>query len=184
MAGGPGGRGLTHYEVLGVGPRASAAELHRAYLALARRHHPDFHGGADAPAREDAERRMQAVTAAWAVLGHPDRRAAYDRSLGGGGDGGGRPEPEVAPFRPFDRSADPDPLDQPNVPYRAAPGPPRSLTLLPVGLFAASVAVFCIGLVLSLTALLGLAVVLFVAASIGFFVLPLLALSRARDDEG
>lgn len=173
MARGPRGRGLTHYEVLGVGPDASAAELRRAYVALARRHHPDAPGG--------DERRMQAVTAAWSVLGNAGRRAAYDLTLAGGD-----PESEAAPFRPFDRSVDPDPLDQPDVPYRPAPATTtnRSLPLVPVGLFAASVVVFCVGLVLGVTAILAIAVVLFVVASLGFFVLPLLALSRARDDEG
>ncbi len=66
MAGRPGGGGLTHYEVLGVGRTASAAEVRRAYVALARRHHPDAPGG--------DERRMQEVTAAWAVLGDARRR--------------------------------------------------------------------------------------------------------------
>jgi hypothetical protein len=172
VAGGPGGRQLTHYEVLGVRPDASAAELRRAYVALARRHHPDAPGG--------DERRMQSVTAAWAVLGDPARRAAYDVSLGGGPAAG----PAARPFRPFDRSVDPDPLDQPDVPYRPAPTVNRSLPLLPVGLFAASVAVFSVGLVLGAAPVLGLGIVLFVAASIGMFVVPLLALSRARDDEG
>ena len=169
MAVGP-GRDLTHYEVLGVGPGASADELRRAYLALARRHHPDVAGG--------SAERMQALTAAWSVLGDPARRAAYDRSLGA-------PTPPGAePFRPFDDSPAPDPLDQLDVPYRPAPTVNRSLPLVPVGLFAATVAVFCVGMVTGIAALLGFAVVLFVVASLGFFVLPLLALSRARDDEG
>lgn len=172
MARGPGGRGLTHYEVLGVGPRASAAELRRAYLALARRHHPDVAGG--------SEDRMQAVTAAWAVLGDPVRRAAYDRALGGYDD----PDPEAEPFRPFDTAPMPDPLDQPDVPYRRAATVHRSLPLVPVGLFAGSVAVFCVGLVVGAAPLLAVAVLLFVVASLGFLVVPLLALSRARDDEG
>ena len=33
----------THYDVLGVDPTASAAEIRKAYLQLARDHHPDFH---------------------------------------------------------------------------------------------------------------------------------------------
>lgn len=63
----------THYDVLGVAPDSDRDVLRRAYLDLARRHHPD--AGGDAAA-------MLAVNDAWAVLSDPRRRAHYDRSIG------------------------------------------------------------------------------------------------------
>jgi hypothetical protein len=78
----PRGGAATWYEVLDVGPGASAAELRDAWersLALVEGR---TLGGyflldplAVASARADIE-------AAWAVLSDPDRRAAYDRTLG------------------------------------------------------------------------------------------------------
>lgn len=57
------------YEVLQVHRRAEPDVIRAAYRVLARRHHPDFGG--------DPER-MVAINEAWAVLGDPARRAAYD----------------------------------------------------------------------------------------------------------
>jgi hypothetical protein len=71
----------TYYEVLGVPIDAAHDVVRQAYLARARRLHPDrvqALGGGDA---NEASRRMQDVNEAWRVLGDPARRAAYDRSL-------------------------------------------------------------------------------------------------------
>jgi hypothetical protein len=62
------------YERLGIGPRASQADIRSAYRSLARRLHPDHGSGESAAA-------MAAVNEAWRVLGDPDRRASYDASL-------------------------------------------------------------------------------------------------------
>jgi curved DNA-binding protein CbpA len=173
------------YAVLGVGRGAPAEEVRRAYLALARRHHPDAHAEGGAAARAAAERRMQEVNAAWAVLGDPVRRAAFDR---GERDRGGRraagPDPG---FRPFDPGPDPDPADAPDVPYRpVAPpsGGARDARLAPAFLFVLAVATFSAAAVLASGPLAALAVVLLVGSGVGFVVLPLLALSAARRDEG
>jgi DnaJ-like protein len=64
----------THYEVLGVAPSATTAQVRAAYRSAARDHHPDAGGDPD---------RMRALNAAWRVLSDPARRAAYDRALGG-----------------------------------------------------------------------------------------------------
>jgi hypothetical protein len=60
---------VTHYDVLGVAVGASRADIHRAYLALARRHHPDAGGD---------EAAMRRVNQAWAVLSDTARRRRYD----------------------------------------------------------------------------------------------------------
>jgi hypothetical protein len=60
---------VTHYDVLGVAIGASRGDIHRAYLALARRHHPDAGGDESA---------MRRVNQAWAVLSDTGRRRRYD----------------------------------------------------------------------------------------------------------
>lgn len=60
-----------HYETLGVARDATADEIRAAYRKAASKAHPDRNGGDIA--------RMQAVNAAYEVLGNPDSRAAYDR---------------------------------------------------------------------------------------------------------
>ena len=169
------------YVVLGVAPDASAEEIRRAYLGLARRHHPDRFAGAPAARQAEAERRMQEVTQAWAVLGDEGRRRQHDARAAP------RPgaRPADRPFQPFDDSEDVDPLDLPDVPYRRTgpPGPSRVVTMAPILVFAASVGAGVVGLVLDAPGLLGLALFLFVASCVGFVVLPLLALARAARDE-
>ncbi|HUF33303.1 MAG TPA: DnaJ domain-containing protein [Acidimicrobiales bacterium] len=178
---------MTHYEVLGLAPDAGEAEVRRAYLALARRHHPDVVAGSPPAERADAERRMREVNEAWRVLGDRTRRAAYDRRLAGGADPDGDAETSV--FRPFEPGDDdPDPLDVADHPYRddpAALAPGRRIaTVAPIALFAASVGAGAVGLALGSAPLLGLAVALFVLSCVGFLVVPLLALARATRDEG
>ena len=68
-----------HYRVLGVNWNADADEIRRAYLAQARRLHPDFHVDADAATRASLQRKMQRVNESWAVLSDPEQRYRYDR---------------------------------------------------------------------------------------------------------
>ena len=77
-----------YYEVLGVPKNASAAEIKKAYRKLAQKHHPDANAG-----DPKAEERFKEVSAAYDVLGHQERRAAYDRvrEMGAGGFGAGFP---------------------------------------------------------------------------------------------
>jgi hypothetical protein len=143
----------TFYEILGVAPTASGEELRRAYLAQARRHHPDT--GGDGPA-------MTRLNEAWSVLSDPVKRRGYDLELGLRVVG----QPIVvdtggaAARVPFD--ADPGDLfdDRP-----FGPEPARgSLVLLPPGLFAASVLLGCLAMVFDSPPMLGAAVVLFVVS--------------------
>ncbi len=61
------------YRTLGLTPSATAEEIKRAYRRLAKELHPDRHP--DDPA---AHERFKEVSAAYAVLGDPGKRAAYD----------------------------------------------------------------------------------------------------------
>jgi len=173
------------YDVLGVRPDARAEDVRRAYVDLARRHHPDAHVGDGPGPRAEAERRMQELNAAWSVLGDARRRADYDRDRR---TGPAEPESSPPPFRPFDEGDDdPDPLAQPDRPYRSAPAATprrRAVTLLPVLLFVGSVGALAVAAVVGSAPLLALAVALLVACCVGFVVLPLLALGAARRDEG
>jgi hypothetical protein len=165
------------YRVLGVRPDADPDVIRRAYLQLARRHHPDFFVDASPGERAAAEARMRAVNEAWAVLGDRQRRAAHDDAAPRG-------------FQPFDVSLDDDeldPRDQPDIPYRPAPPPTarRQLTTLaPVLLFGASVTSVVLAMVTGAAAALGLALLLLVLSAAGFLLLPLLALGQAKRDEG
>jgi len=53
------------YAVLGVEPGATDEQVHDAWRALARRHHPDAHAGSSAKVRAAAERRMRDINAAF-----------------------------------------------------------------------------------------------------------------------
>ena len=163
---------MTHYEVLGVSTSATAAEIKRAYRMQARRHHPDIAGADDAV--------MQALNQAWATLGDPVRRQAYDRVLGIGsanGSSGVRrppPAPEPAPIVVDEEGeADWGPEPEPG------PGTKRDLwLLLPVALLGC--AALCVGLggLLLEPAFLGLAVIFVAMALFGFALVPILTLRR------
>jgi molecular chaperone DnaJ len=85
-----------YYAILGVPKNADAAAIKKVYRKLAQQHHPDAN-----PGNTQAEDRFKEISAAYDVLGDPDKRAAYDRArdmgpagFGGGGFGGagaGRP---------------------------------------------------------------------------------------------
>jgi hypothetical protein len=164
------------YEVLGVPVGAPVEEIRRAYLVLARRHHPDFHVGESPALVAEAGRRMQTVNEAWAALSDPATRRRYEGDI-------------AQSFRPFHphRDDDPDPRYAPDVPYRPA-GPvsalERAWVLVPVGLFAAAGLTAGLGVATGSTGLLTLALIFFLLSCIGFLVLPLLALGRAARDEG
>jgi molecular chaperone DnaJ len=70
------------YSVLGVEKKASPDEIKKAYRKLARKYHPDTNSG-----DTQAEERFKEISAAYDVLGDPDKRKQYDRGglFGGGG---------------------------------------------------------------------------------------------------
>lgn len=65
-----------YYEILGVKRGASAEEIRRAYLDLAKRHHPDKTGG-----DKKAEEKLKEINAAYDTLKNPDKRKQYDQQL-------------------------------------------------------------------------------------------------------
>jgi molecular chaperone DnaJ len=79
-----------YYAVLGVPKNASDSEVKKAYRTLAQKHHPDTKQG-----DPDAEDRFKEISAAYDVLGDPEKRKAYDQvremSASGFGPGFGRP---------------------------------------------------------------------------------------------
>ena len=64
------------YAVLGVASDAPVEEIRRAYVALARRTHPDVRG--DDP---EAAEQMRHINLAWEMLSDADSRATIDRRL-------------------------------------------------------------------------------------------------------
>jgi hypothetical protein len=68
------------YDVLGVPDDATAAQIKRAYRLRVRLLHPDHHAGAAPELREEASRAAQDLNEAWAVLGDPWRKEAFDRA--------------------------------------------------------------------------------------------------------
>jgi hypothetical protein len=165
---------VTHYEVLGVSPSASAAEIKQAYRLQARRHHPDVGGVGDAA--------MQALNQAWATLGDPARRRAYDRALGVG---------VVRPAAAARPTAPPSPPSPPPIVVdeegeadwgpEPEPGPPTKrdvFLLVPVALLGC--AAVCVGLggLLYAPVLLGAAVFFVAVAAFAFALVPILTLRR------
>jgi DnaJ family protein A protein 2 len=82
------------YELLGVPPDASAADIKKAYRKKAKEHHPDKN-----PNDPDAAEKFQEMAAAYEILNDPNTREVYDThgmaGLGGpGGPGPGGMSPD------------------------------------------------------------------------------------------
>ena len=167
---------VTHYDVLGVAPDADVAAVRRAYLELARVHHPDAGGG-------DADRMLR-LNEAWAVLGDPVARARYDATLG------------ASPARAFTRRLDPDGFvpvdddeDDDDWRFREDVGDPRtaprrSVVLAPIVCAVAALAAGSVWLVTAHDAALVATVALGAAALVAFLVAPLVAMAKASRYEG
>jgi DnaJ-class molecular chaperone len=81
------------YQVLGVKKDASQDEIQKAYRGLAKKLHPDLNPGDKA-----SEEQFKTVTAAYDLLGDPDKRARYDR---GEIDASGAERPQQNFYRDF-----------------------------------------------------------------------------------
>ncbi|BGP03620.1 protein of heat shock protein DnaJ family [Rhodotorula toruloides] len=76
------------YDVLGVAPDASDAEIKKAYRTLALQHHPDKQSSSDGAPADSS--RFQEIQHAWETLSDPEKREDYDNfgEKGPGGRGG------------------------------------------------------------------------------------------------
>src|SRR5215467_14148273 len=70
---------LDYYKALGVGEKASADEIKKAYRKLAKQFHPDSTGGDKAK-----EARFKDVQNAYDVLGDAKKKKLYDEIRAGG----------------------------------------------------------------------------------------------------
>lgn len=174
----------SYYDRLGVTPDATDDEIRRAWLRLARIHHPDAQP--DPASRERAEGTMRSINEAWSVLGDPDRRRRYDdrRRSEDRSDDGARSsatvrEPDPFVFVPFDDSPDdidPRLLDDVGVEGTEVD---RSVQFLPVVLLLGGILGTVLGVVIALPFLVGVGVVGLIGGALSFAIAPLQAISRS-----
>lgn len=75
--------GKSHYEVLGLTPRARKGEVRKAYMKRMRKFHPDtYYRQLDEAALELLEQAFQRVTSAFEVLADSRSRDRYDLEIG------------------------------------------------------------------------------------------------------
>ncbi len=96
---------MTHYEVLGISRDASPAQVRAAFRRLARAHHPDT-------STSGSVESLAAINGAWRVLGDPESRRAYDRTL----DGDVRPQP--VDHSPTSATVVPEAVPESSFPWR------------------------------------------------------------------
>ncbi|MCY3616727.1 MAG: J domain-containing protein [Acidimicrobiaceae bacterium] len=169
------------YAVLGVARDAPTDEIRQAYVALARRTHPDVRG--DDPA---AAEQMRRINLAWEMLSDADSRAAIDRRLSRppqpkapqsaspAGERAAPPTDDDIYAGHYDRDDDLDdrPITEGNLPGWMRLGAPAAFV---VGIFAVIFGVMAGGFVLLRLGLLllGLSVLLFMLS-------PFVVLIRSR----
>jgi hypothetical protein len=77
-SGGKASIGSTYYGLLGLHPSTSVRDIRQAYRELSKLYHPDT---TELP-QAIATRKFQVLNEAYATLSNPERRAAYDLSIG------------------------------------------------------------------------------------------------------
>ncbi len=96
------------YKVLGVDRKATAKDIKKAYRKLATKYHPDKNNG-----DKESEKRFKAISAAYDVLGNPEKRKQYDEFgpsweyfAQNGGQGAGGPRHDHRESSPGGSAAD------------------------------------------------------------------------------
>ena len=69
------------YDILGIRPNAGREEIELAYKGRRSQYHPDRYGQSDVQTQAWATDRMQAISHTYVILGDPDERARFDRSM-------------------------------------------------------------------------------------------------------
>lgn len=120
------------YAVLGAGPSSSQVEIRRLHRQAVKEQHPDRTQHLRPARRAALEAAFIQVTAAWAVLGDPGARAAYDRRASrreaqraAARQAGERRREDVRASRPgssADRGATAPRVPTPRAPLATAPG--------------------------------------------------------------
>jgi hypothetical protein len=185
--------GVTHYESLGIAPDASPEDVRRAYLRLAREHHPDRHAGSSSRSGvADAERRMREVNAAWAVLGDAGRRADYDRRTLNPPDGPGatgaagpvrhQPSTEFTPYHDEDEDDDDSWRYEPDE-FDPATSVGRVLGAGPPLLLLGGMALLGVSLVVGFAPLTALGLACVVFAVLMFIGAPMVAVFKSQIHE-
>lgn len=67
---------FTHYQILGISGNASQEDIKAAYKKLAKKYHPDKHGG-----NEFHEEHFKKINSAYQVLSDPVKKRVYDDKL-------------------------------------------------------------------------------------------------------
>lgn len=173
-----------HYELLGLPSSASQDEIRTAYRALARRHHPDTQHDVDAATADRSRQTMAALNGAWAVLGDPARRQAYDAEMSRTAsarpmspNSGNRP---AGDWQPFHDDHDPEDLDDEPCGDPAPRRPSDSMVMTPVLLVVVAVGLFFFSTMVQAPGLRAIAILLLPIAGVGFIAAPLFVMIRAR----
>jgi curved DNA-binding protein CbpA len=88
---------MTHYDVLGVTPSASADQIRRAHRELVKKYHPDRLRNASASEIDWAEKKFQEIQEAYEMLS--EHRGEYDRRLRTEAAASANPEPQASEKR-------------------------------------------------------------------------------------
>lgn len=175
-----------HYDILGVAPEASMAEIKRAYLRAARSAHPDLNNATE-QARTQAEARMRSINQSWAVLSDPDERAYYDRQRlqrladtpPTAGPRHHRARHSGAGFRPFDDGDEPDFDENDDRPITDS-ALPQWLAIGPAALLVGGFVAILFGAIVGAGSVMSLGIISMVVSGVLFLVAaPIVALGRA-----